>query len=89
MLPPGVTARVAVEAAAPLGWDRYVGLQGEIIAMHSFGSSAPIGPVMKKFGFTADHVYEAARRQIEGVSGESPSRVDDRQTASTRGGAEQ
>ena len=57
--------------------------------MHSFGASAPIGPVMKKFGFTADHVYEAARRQIEGVSGDSPSRVDDRPTASTRGGAEQ
>jgi transketolase len=89
VLPPSVTARVSVEAAAPLGWDRYVGHAGEIIAMHSFGASAPIGPVMKKFGFTADHVYEAARRQIEGVSGDSPSRVDDRPTASTRGGAEQ
>jgi transketolase len=67
VLPPSVTARVSVEAAASLGWDRYVGRSGEIIAMHSFGASAPIGPVMKKFGFTADHVYEAARRQIEGV----------------------
>ena len=79
VLPPSVTARVAVEAAAPLGWDRYTGQSGEIIAMHSFGASAPIGPVMKKFGFTADHVYEAARRQIEGV----------RPTSSTRGGAQQ
>jgi transketolase len=89
VLPPSVTARVAVEAASPLGWDRYAGHAGEIIAMHSFGSSAPIGPLMKKFGFTADHVYEAARRQIEGRSDAGPSRVDDRQTSSTRGGAEQ
>jgi transketolase len=89
VLPPSVTARVAVEAASPMGWDRYAGHAGEIIAMHSFGSSAPIGPLMKKFGFTADHVYEAARRQIEGGSGDGPSRVDDRTTASTRGGAEQ
>jgi hypothetical protein len=44
---------------------------------------------MKKFGFTADHVYEAARRQVEGRSGDSPSRVDGRPTSSTRGGAEQ
>jgi len=50
-----------------VGVDRYAGRSGEIIAMHSFGASAPIGPVMKKFGFTADHVYEAARRQIEGL----------------------
>ncbi len=89
VLPPSVTARVAVEAASPLGWDRYAGHAGDIIAMHSFGSSAPIGPLMKRFGFTADHVYEAARRQIEGRSGEGPSRIDDRPTSSTRGGADQ
>ena len=64
VLPPAVTARVAVEAAAPLGWDRYAGAIGEIIAMRSFGASAPIGPLMKHFGFTADHVYQAAKRQI-------------------------
>jgi len=64
VLPPAVTARVTVEAAAPLGWDRYAGPTGEIIAMRSFGASAPIGPVMKHFGFTADHVHRAARRQI-------------------------
>src|SRR5665213_2882266 len=64
VLPPSVTARVAIEAAAPLGWDRYAGPTGEIIAMRSFGASAPIGPVMKHFGFTADHVYQAAKRQI-------------------------
>jgi len=65
VLPPGVTARVAVEAASPLGWDRYAGPCGEIIAMHTFGASAPIADVMKTFGFTAEAVYAAARRQLE------------------------
>jgi transketolase len=64
VLPPAVTARVAVEAAAPLGWDRYAGPDGEIIAMRSFGASAPIGDLMAHFGFTADHVYKAAKRQL-------------------------
>jgi transketolase len=67
VLPPKVTARVAVEAAAPLGWDRYVGGAGEIIAMRSFGASAPIGPLMEHFGFTVEHVHDAARRQVEKV----------------------
>jgi transketolase len=65
VLPPAITARVAVEAAAPMGWDRYVGLRGEIIAMRRFGQSAPGGELMKKFGFTADHVVEAALAQLE------------------------
>jgi transketolase len=64
VLPPAVTARVTIEAAAALGWDRYAGPTGEIIAMRSFGASAPIGPLMKHFGFTADHVHRAAKRQI-------------------------
>ncbi|HWE99590.1 MAG TPA: transketolase [Caulobacteraceae bacterium] len=89
VLPPKVTARVAVEAGSAMGWDRYAGHAGEIIAMHSFGSSAPIGDLMKKFGFTADHVYEAARRQLEGAGGDAPARVDDRPTSQTHGGAEQ
>jgi transketolase len=66
VLPPDVAARVAVEEASPLGWDRYAGPAGEIIAMRSFGASAPIGPVQKHFGFTAQHVVEAARRQLDG-----------------------
>ena len=61
VLPPAVTARVAVEAASPLGWDRYVGAAGEIIAMRSFGASAPIKPLQERFGFTAENVYQAAR----------------------------
>ena len=65
VLPAGITARVAVEAASPLGWDRYVGHKGEIIAMRRFGASAPIKDVMIRFGFTADHVRDAALAQLE------------------------
>lgn len=64
VLPPEVTARVAVEAAAPLGWDRYAGAAGEIIAMRGFGASAPIEALGPRFGFTPDHVVAAARRQL-------------------------
>ena len=65
VLPPRVTARVAVEAAAPLGWDRYVGPEGEVLGMRSFGASAPIKPLMERFGFTAEAVYAAARRRLD------------------------
>ena len=65
VLPPEVKARVTVEAAAPMGWDRYAGPTGEIIAMRSFGASAPIGPLMAHFGFTVDHVYGAAKAQAD------------------------
>jgi len=65
VLPAAITARVAVEAAAPFGWDRYVGSKGEIIAMHRFGESAPIKDLMPRFGFTAEHVRDAALAQLE------------------------
>jgi transketolase len=64
VFPPGVTARVAVETASPLGWDRYAGPTGEILAMRSFGASAPAKDLLARFGFTVDHVIEAARRQL-------------------------
>jgi transketolase len=64
VLPPAVTARVSVEEASTLGWDRYVGLGGRKIGMHTFGSSAPLKDVMGKFGFTPDRVAEAAREAI-------------------------
>jgi transketolase len=64
VLPPAVAARVTVEAAAALGWDRYAGPTGAIIAMRSFGASAPGKAVLKRFGFTADAVYEAAKAQL-------------------------
>ena len=65
VLPQAVAARVAVEAGAPQGWDRYVGAKGEVIAMHRFGASAPIKDLMPRFGFTADHVRSVALAQIE------------------------
>jgi transketolase len=64
VLPAAVTARVAVEAASPLGWDRYAGFTGEVIAMRRFGASAPIDDLLRAFGFTADDVLAAARRQL-------------------------
>jgi transketolase len=60
VLPSGVRARVAVEAGIALGWERYVGLDGVVVGMTSFGASAP-GPVLyEKFGFTADNVADQA-----------------------------
>jgi transketolase len=64
VLPPDVTARVSVEAAAALGWDRYVGRHGSIIAMRSFGLSAPGKVVQAHFGFDVEHVLAAARQQL-------------------------
>jgi len=64
VLPPAVKARVSVEQAATLGWDRYVGPGGIMIGMHTFGASAPAKDVQKKFGFTVEHVVEAARQAI-------------------------
>ena len=63
VLPNHIGARVAVEQAAATGWDRYVGLTGSIIAMKSFGASAPLKDLLTKFGFTAEAVTEAARKQ--------------------------
>jgi len=66
VLPIGVSARLAVEQGSGHGWDRYVGLRGKIIAMHTFGASAPASALMKKFGFTPDKVLEAARGLAKG-----------------------
>ena len=63
VLPPSVTARVSVEAGSPLGWERYTGRHGAILALRSFGQSAP-GPVVQAhFGFDVAHVIAAARAQ--------------------------
>ena len=64
VLPPSVTARVSVEMSTPLGWERYVGLKGQMVGMHSFGASAPWKDLQKHFGFTADGVVAAARKAI-------------------------
>ncbi len=65
VLPPAIKARVSVEQAATMGWERYTGATGEIIGMHSFGSSAPLKDLLKKFGFTPEKVLEAAHNQIK------------------------
>ncbi len=64
VLPDDVLARVSVEQAATMGWDRYVGLHGAIIGMHTFGASAPLKALQAKFGFSADKVVQAARDQL-------------------------
>jgi transketolase len=67
VLPPGVTARLAVEAGVPLGWDRYVGPQGAVMGIDRFGASAPYGDLKKKFGFTAEAVAERALKVVRGT----------------------
>jgi transketolase len=65
VLPSGVTARVSIEEASTLGWDRYVGPDGARIGMHTFGSSAPLKDVQTKFGFTPEKVVERAREVLK------------------------
>ena len=64
VLPPEVTARVSVEQASTFGWAKYVGTAGQSIGMHSFGASAPLRELTKKFGFTPEDVVAAAREQL-------------------------
>jgi len=64
ILPPSLKARVTVETGAVIGWDRYAGPDGTIIGMHTFGGSAPASGLMRKFGFVADKVLQAAKDQI-------------------------
>jgi transketolase len=65
VLPPAVSARVAVEGGIAMGWERYVGAGGAVVGMAGFGASAPGGTVMEKFGFTAERVAEAALRVLD------------------------
>jgi transketolase len=65
VLPPEVKARVAVEAGIKLGWEHYVGLEGTVIGMKSFGASAPTSVLYEKFGITVEQVVRAARALIK------------------------
>jgi len=65
VLPPTVKARLVVEQAGPLGWDRYVGQTGAKVVMNSFGASAPLGKLQAKFGFTLENVVKLAKEQIK------------------------
>jgi len=61
VFPPSVRARVSVEAGSVFGWERYVGLDGAIVGMTTFGASAPAGQLFKKYGFTIEHVLDVAK----------------------------
>jgi transketolase len=64
VLPPAIAARVTVEEASPLGWDRYAGKSGIVLGMHSFGMSAPIAVAAEHFGFTVERVVAAAKQTL-------------------------
>ena len=64
VLPPQVTARVAVEQASTFGWERYIGRSGRMIGMKTFGASAPLKELQRKFGFEPDHVVTAAKEVL-------------------------
>lgn len=64
VIPPEVTARVAIEQAATLGWDRYIGDRGACVGMHTFGASAPLKRLLTKFGFTPERVSQVARERV-------------------------
>jgi transketolase len=64
VLPPNVTARIAVEQASTFGWERYVGSSGHIIGMKTFGASAPLKELQRKFGFQPDRLVAAAKELL-------------------------
>jgi transketolase len=64
VLPGDVRARVAIEQASTLGWDRYVGDGGAVVGMHTFGASAPLKQLLTKFGFTPERVADTARELL-------------------------
>jgi transketolase len=65
VLPPDVKARIAIEQASTFGWERYVGDAGRVIGMQTFGASAPLKDLLKKFGFTVENVVAAAKEQLK------------------------
>jgi transketolase len=64
VLPPSVKARVAVEQASTFGWERYVGSEGRVIGMRTFGASAPLKELQRRFGFEPDRVAATARELL-------------------------
>jgi transketolase len=65
VIPPGVKARVSVEAGVSLGWERWIGDEGAIVGLDHFGASAPAGTIFERFGFTVDRVAEVARGVLD------------------------
>jgi transketolase len=64
VLPPAVRARLAVEAASPFGWERWVGDSGDVLGINQFGASAPAAVVFERYGFTVDNVVERAMKLV-------------------------
>ena len=67
VIPNETRARIAVEAASPFGWHKYVGIDGRVIGMNSFGASAPSGKLFEHFGFTVDRITNAALELLKGI----------------------
>src|SRR5262249_35093906 len=65
------TVKIAIEAAGPMGWERYIGPKGGFIGMHGFGASAPYKELYKHFGITAEAAAAAALERLEGIRGKS------------------
>jgi transketolase len=72
VLPPNVTARIAVEQGSTLGWERYVGAGGQVIGMETFGASAPLKELQRKFGFEPERIVEAAIELLKRHAGAPP-----------------
>jgi len=68
VLPSNVRARIAVEQGSTLGWERYVGPTGQVIGMKTFGASAPLKELQRKYGFEPDQVVAAAKKQLRRFS---------------------
>jgi transketolase len=64
VFPSNVAARVSVEMASTFGWERYVGLKGKMIGMRTFGASAPLKDLLKKFGFEVEKIVAAAKEVL-------------------------
>ncbi len=64
VLPAAISNRISVEQASTVGWDRYVGLRGKAIGMETFGASAPLKELQKKFGFTPEHIVDVAKGMV-------------------------
>ncbi|MCB4757701.1 MAG: transketolase, partial [Elusimicrobia bacterium] len=71
VLPPGVKARLAIEALSTFGWDRYVGTDGDVIGMTTFGASAPSAVAMEKFGFNVDNIISRAKKLLPNFPGDT------------------
>jgi transketolase len=83
VLPSSVPARVSVEQASTFGWAQYVGMTGQAIGMRSFGASAPLKELQKKFGFTVENVVAAAKEQVAKARGRDGQAAGVKLTAAT------